>query len=320
VSAPERPRPRILVVTKIPPDLRSALAADYQLVDYAADAGGAGPFPPAPGFGIAVTMVYAGASAKLMDALPDVKLIASGGVGLDRIDLKEAGRRRIAVTHTPDELTEDTSDAAIGLIFGVLRRMVEADRFVRSGQWMKGHLSESRRVSGKTVGIVGLGKIGRAIARKASALGMPAMYTGPQRKADVPYMFCDSVCALAEQVDVLILSCPGGEATRGIVGAAELAALGRDGVLINLSRGTVVNEPALIQALQSGTIAGAGLDVFASEPAIDPRFASLENVVLQPHYAAITHDMRAATTRRLCNEIAAFVRGGPFLNVAFVAS
>jgi len=308
--------PRALVVTKIPADLRSALNSEYELTDYPADAASVGPFPRTPGFAIAVTMVYSGASAQLMDALPDLKLIASGGVGLDKIDLPEAARRGIAVTHTPDELTEDTSDAAVGLIFGVARRMVEADRFVRSGAWLNGHLSESRRVSGRRVGIVGLGKIGRAIARKCSALGLPVFYTGPHRKSDVDYRFCDSVRALAESVDILVLSCPGGAATRHIVGAAELAALGPDGILINVSRGSVVDEAAVIEALTSKTIAGAGLDVFASEPAIDPRFRVLENVVLQPHYAAITHEMRAATTERLCREIRAFVRGEAFLNVA----
>jgi hydroxypyruvate reductase len=311
-------KPRALIVTKIPADLRSALSSEYELIDYAADAASAGPFPRRPGFAIAVTMVYSGASAPLMDALPDLKLIASGGVGLDKIDLQEAARRGIAVTHTPDELTEDTSDAAVGLIFAVARRMVEADRFVRRGAWISGHMSESRRVSGRRVGIVGLGKIGRAIARKVSALGMAVFYTGPHRKNDVDYGFCDSVRALAESVDILVLSCPGGAATQYLVGAVELAALGRDGILINVSRGSVVDEAALIGALTNKTIAGAGLDVFASEPAIDERFRALENVVLQPHYAAITHEMRAATTERLCREIRAFVRGEAFLNVAAV--
>jgi hydroxypyruvate reductase len=312
----QKQKPTALIVAKLPPDLRTALGAEYELVDYPADAGSAGPYPRLPGFPIAVTLVYSGANAGLMDALPDLKLIASGGVGLDKIDLKKAARRGIAVTHTPDELTEDTSDAAIGLIFGVSRRMVEADRFVRSGRWLQGHMSDSRRVSGRNVGIVGLGKIGRAIARKASGLGMSVRYTGPHAKADVAHPFCDSVRSLAEAVDILVLSCPGGEATRGIIGAAELAALGREGILINVSRGSVVDEGALLAALTDGTIAGAGLDVFASEPAIDSRFQALENVVLQPHYAALTREMRSATTQRLCREIRAFVGGQPFLNVA----
>ena len=141
--------------------------------------------------------------------------------------------------------------------------MVEADRFVRGGHWRNGHMSESRRIAGRTVGIVGLGKIGRAIARKACALGMSVMYTGPRPKPDVAYPFCDSVRALAEHVNTLVVSCPGGAATQ-------------------------------------------------QEPAIDPRFRSLENVVLQPHYAAITHEMRIATTQRLCREIRAFVGGQAF--------
>ncbi|MGZ5811625.1 MAG: 2-hydroxyacid dehydrogenase [Xanthobacteraceae bacterium] len=316
MSAKQADKPRVLVVTKIPPDLRAALATEYELVDYPADAAGSGPFPPAPGHTIAVTMVYAGASAKLMEALPDLRLIASGGVGLDRIDLNEAKRRGIAVTHTPDELTEDTSDAAIGLIFAVSRRMVEADRFVRSGRWLKEQMSESKRVSGRRIGIVGLGKIGRAIARKATGLGMSVSYTGPQPKPDLPYTFVSDIAQMSRQVDVLVLSCPGGESTRGLIGRTELDALGSKGILINVSRGSVVDEPALIEALTNRTIAGAGLDVFASEPDIDPRFRTMENVVLQPHYAAITSEMRAATTERLCREIRSFVCREPFLNVA----
>jgi hydroxypyruvate reductase len=138
---------------------------------------------------------------------------------------------------------------------------------------------------------------------------MSVMYTGPRPKPDVPYGFCDGVGSLAEKVDILILSCPGGEATRCLIDRPQLKALGSSGILINVSRGSVVDEPALIDALTNGTIAGAGLDVFDSEPDIDQRFMSLENVVLQPYYAAITHEMRAATTRRLCREIGSFVAG-----------
>jgi hydroxypyruvate reductase len=306
----------ILIITNIPPDLREALAAEYEVADLGVNVTGGGPFPSKPGFKVAVTMTYAGANAALMDALLDLKLIASGGVGLDKIDLKAAVERGIAVTHTPDELTEDTADTAISLMYSTVRRTAEADRYVRAGKWKKSVMSDSRSLTGKKVGIVGLGKIGNAIARKAAGIGLRVFYTGPRPKPGVPYEFVDAVGALAKTVDILILSCPGGEATRNLIGRAELQQLGAHGFLINICRGSVVDQPALLDALTDGTIAGAGLDVYASEPNIDERFIAMENVVLLPHYAAFTSEMRASVTRRLCREIGAFIAGRPFLNVA----
>ncbi len=306
----------LLVVTRIPPDLRTALAEEYDLVDYPVNAATGGPFPPMPGYKVAVTMTYSGASAALMDALPDVKLIASGGVGLDKLDLKAAAQRGIAVCHTPDELTEDTADTAIALMYATVRRTAEADRYVRAGKWTQGQLSDSTSLVGKKVGVVGLGKIGQAIARRAAGLGLEVLYTGPRRKDGVPYAFVDSPLALAEKVDILILACPGGEATRHLLNNAVLEKLGPRGYVVNICRGTVVDEPALIEALQNKTIAGAGLDVFASEPNIDERFMTMENVVLQPHYAAFTKEMRVGVTKRICRDIRAFLAGQPFVNVA----
>ncbi|HKA81697.1 MAG TPA: 2-hydroxyacid dehydrogenase [Xanthobacteraceae bacterium] len=310
----DRRKPRLLAVSQIPPDLRAALAQRYELADHAALQGGA-----APGFDIAVTMSMHGVNAAQMDNLPDLKLIACNGAGLERIDLAEARRRGIAVCHTPDELAEDVADGAIALTYAIMRRVVEADRFVRAGRWMKERMAPSRRLAGKTVGIVGLGKIGRLVARRAEAIGMRVLYLGRKPKADVPYPFVADLLELAEKADVLILSCPGGEATRNLVGEAVLERLGRDGYLINVSRGSVVDEPALIAALQNGKIAGAALDVFASEPNIDPRFLALDNVVLQPHSASITHETRAAMLARLLGDIESFVEGRPFHDAAALA-
>jgi lactate dehydrogenase-like 2-hydroxyacid dehydrogenase len=187
---------------------------------------------------------------------------------------------------------------------------------VRAGRWTKERIGPSRRLAGKTVGIVGLGKIGRLVARRAGAIGMRVLYLGRKPKADVPYQFVADLLELAEQADVLILSCPGGEATRNLVGQAVLERLGRDGYLVNVSRGSVVDEPALIAALQDGKIAGAALDVYASEPSIDPRFLALDNVVLQPHSASITHETRAAMLARLLGDIESYVAGRPFHNAA----
>ncbi len=178
----DRTRPRLLAISQIPPDLRAALAQRYELADHAALSGGS-----APGFDIAVTMSMHGVNAAQMDNLPDLKLIACNGAGLERIDLAEARRRGIAVCHTPDELAEDVADGAIALTYAIMRRVVEADRFVRAGRWTKERIAPSRRLAGKTVGIVGLGKIGRLVARRAEAIGMRVLYLGRKPKADVPY-------------------------------------------------------------------------------------------------------------------------------------
>jgi lactate dehydrogenase-like 2-hydroxyacid dehydrogenase len=260
-----------------------------------------------------------GVNAALMDTLPDLKLIACNGAGLERIDLSEAKRRGIAVCHTPDELAEDVADCAIALTYAIVRRIVEADRFVRAGRWTKERMAPSRRLAGKTVGIVGLGKIGRVVAQRAQAIGMHVLYSGPKAKPAMPYPFVANILELAERSDVLILSCPGGEATRHLVGQAVLERLGPDGYLVNVARGSVVDEAALIAALQERKIAGAALDVFASEPNLDPRFLALDNVVLQPHSASITHETRAAMLARLIGDITAYAEGRPFHNAAATA-
>ena len=303
----------ILVLTTIPADLRTRLGAEYDLVDRAAIACSG---VDSSRFRIAVTTSMAGVDEATMASLPGLGLVACNGAGLDKIDLAAAARRGIAVAHTPDELTEDTGDFAIGLLYATARRIVEADRFVRAGLWTAGRMQPSRRVLGKTMGIVGLGKIGKAIARRAVGIGMTVAYTGRNRQSGVSYVFEPDLGLLAEQADVLVLSCAGGEATRNLVGAAILERLGPDGILINISRGSVVDEPALIAALQNKTVAAAGLDVFASEPAIDERFLALENVVLQPHYASLTHETREALVGRISADIASYLAGKPFYDAA----
>src|SRR5215470_18210605 len=211
--------PRLLMISPIPADLRAVLEQKYGMTDYATLGGGPGKPVPAPGFDIAVTMSVYGIDAAQLAALPNVKLVACNGAGLERIDLAAARARGVAVCHTPDELAEDVADAAIALTYAIMRRVVEADRFVRSGRWTKERMAPSRRLAGKTVGIVGLGKIGRVVARRAGAIGMHILYFGPKAKAAVPYPFVATMLELAERSDVLLLSCPGGEATRHLVGA-----------------------------------------------------------------------------------------------------
>lgn len=299
------PDRRILVLAPIPPELRARLQASYELVEYRREAGA--PLPPAPGFRVAVTTSVAGADKAMLAALPDLGLLACNGTGLDQIDMDEATRRGILVRHTPDVVTEDTADFAIGLMYAASRRIAEADRFVRAGRWGRERMTPSRRLYDKRLGIVGLGRIGAAIARRAAGIGMTVSYTGPRPKPEAHFPFVPDIGELAEAVDVLVLSCPGGASTRHIVDAAVLRRLGPDGILVNVSRGSVVDEDALVAALQDGTIAGAGLDVFAAEPELDARFLTLENAVLQPHYAAVTRETRGAMADLLDRAIGAFL-------------
>jgi hydroxypyruvate reductase len=306
---PQHTGPKFLVVTTIPPDLRAALAQRYALSDMS-DAGAAS------GYAVAVTTSMRGFDRPLFERMPDLRLIVCNGAGLDGIDLAEARRRKVAVCHTPDELAEDVAEAAIALTYAIMRRVAEADRFVRSGRWRKERIAPSRRVAGKHMGIVGLGRIGGRIAQHAQGIGMQVSYSGRRPVAGVAHAFVPSLLDLAEQADVLVLSCPGGQATRGLVDRAVLERLGPDGYLVNVSRGSVVDEPALLDALEKGTIAGAALDVFAREPDIDPRFIALDNVVLQPHSASITRETRAAMIARLLRDVDAFLAGRSFHNAA----
>ena len=269
----------------LPPELRAALRGAHALVEDS-------PGLDAAQFAVAVTTSMAGADAATLARLPGLRLSCCNGVGLDRIDMEAAARRGIVVRHTPDAVRMDTADAAVALLFATVRRVAEADRFVRGGNWLRGRMAPSRRVTGMRVGIVGLGAIGATIAARLSGPGLVVAYTGPREKA-VPYRFVAEVGALAAESDVLILSCPGGAATRGMVDAAVLKQLGPEGYLVNVSRGSVVDEGALLTALEAGGIAGAGLDVFAVEPGLDARFSRLESVVLEPHYAAVTREARA---------------------------
>lgn len=292
---------RIVVASAIPPELREVLSRDNELVALADGS--------MPGFDIAVTTSVGGAGEALFARLPDLRLLLCNGTGLENIDLTAASRRGIVVRNTPDEVTDDTADFAIGLIYAVLRRIAEADRFMRSGRWGAERMSPATRVFDRTIGIVGLGKIGQTIARRATGIGMTVLYTGPRAKPGMPYEYVADIGDLAERVDVLVLSCPGGPDTHHIVDAAVLGRLGAKGVLVNVSRGSVVREDDLLAALTNGIIGGAGLDVFATEPAFDQRFAAFENVVLAPHYAAVTKETRYGIATTLANAAADFRAG-----------
>jgi len=233
-----------------------------------------------------------GADAAMMDACPGAKIISCYGVGVDAIDLPAARARGIAVTNTPDVLTEEVADMAFALLLATARAIPEGDAYVRSGTWaQRGPMRLTTRVWGKRLGIVGLGRIGRAIARRAEGFGMAIAYSGRVRK-EVPYAFHASPAALAPEVDILIVSAAGGAATAGLVDRSAIEALRPGAIFVNVSRGSVVDEAALVAALASGRIGAAGLDVFLNEPAIDPVFATFPNVVLSPHQASGTVETR----------------------------
>ncbi len=246
--------------------------------------------------------------ATLLDSLPALEIIAINGVGYDGIDLAATKARGIAVTTTPDVLTDDVADLAIGLMLAVQRRIVANDRAVRDGGWQ---VALSRRASGRRIGIFGLGRIGRAIAKRAAPFASELHYTARSAKPDFAGVFHADIASLAAACDVLIIAAPGSEATSHIVDAGALGALGEDGILINIARGSLVDELALVAALQDGTIAGAGLDVFADEPALPDALKAMDQVVLSPHQGSATVDGRAAMAALVVANLDAHFDGRP---------
>jgi len=261
----------------------------------------------------AATTAFRGMDAATMAKLPKLKIVSHFGVGVDSVDVAAASARGVKVTNTPDVLTDDVADLTIGLLLATVRRICAGDRYVRAGKWAQGSFPLTDTIQGKTLGIVGMGRIGRAIARRAEAFNLKIAYQGPNRKADLAYPYFADPAALAKEVDFLVAACPGGEATRGLVSRAVIEALGPQGVFVNISRGSVADEPALIEALTDGRLGGAGLDVFATEPRIPEAFFTMENVVLQPHVGSATHPTRRAMGQLVVDNLAAFFAGKPLV-------
>lgn len=249
----------------------------------------------------------------LLDSLPAVEIVAVFGVGYDGIDVAAARERNIVVSHTPGVLTDDVADLALALLLSVARKVAAADRFVRRGGWPKGPMPLAAKVSGSCIGIIGLGRIGKAIAKRAEAFGMVVAYTDLRPLPDVRYAYHPTALALARAVDFLIVSAYGGPSTQGMVNADILAALGPRGFLVNIARGALVDEGALVEALVKGTIAGAGLDVFAHEPKVPPALLEMENVVLTPHMASATEETRHAMADLVVGNLLAHFAGEPLL-------
>ncbi|MGC9270696.1 2-hydroxyacid dehydrogenase [Acidiphilium sp.] len=256
----------------------------------------------------------------LIDRLPCLELIANFGVGYDSVDVAAAAARGIVVTNTPDVLNDEMGDFTIGLLLATIRRLPQADRYLRAGQWAQGAFPLGASLRGRRIGIAGMGRIGRVVAHRLSGFDVPVAYYARNRNSDLPYRHYRDLCALAGDVDILIVVLPGGAATHHAVDAAVLAALGRDGVLINVARGSVVDEVALIDALSAGRILAAGLDVFAAEPLVPATLIGMDNVVLLPHIGTATHHTRGLMGELLLRNVMSWFEGiGPVTPIAITA-
>ena len=244
---------------------------------------------------VAVTSGVWGVRAEHMDRLPALEAIVNFGVGYDPTDVVEARRRGIVVSNTPGVLTDCVADTTVWLVLDTMRRLAAADRFVRRGEWAEGRVPAlARKVTGARVGILGLGRIGRAVTQRLAAFDTEISYTGRSEKPDVAWRFVPDLVDLARDVDVLVICAAGGDSSRGLVGREVLDALGPDGFLVNIARGSVVDEPELVKALEEGRLAGAGLDVFADEPHVPAALLDRDDVTLLPHVGSGTVETREA--------------------------
>jgi lactate dehydrogenase-like 2-hydroxyacid dehydrogenase len=304
-------KPDILLVEPMMPEVEAQLDAAYNVhrLFQAKD-----PAPLIATVGPSIRAIATGgqhgAKNEIVDALPALEIIAINGIGTDAVDLDRARARGIRVTTTPDVLTDDVADLAIGLMLAASRRICVADRFVRAGHWPSARLPLSAKVSGKRLGIFGLGHVGRAVARRAEGFAMAIAYCEPH-PADVAYRFVPDLEVLAGEADFLVIAASGGPATRGVVNRPVLDALGPVGILINVARGSVVDEAALVAALAEGRLGGAGLDVFAHEPNVPEALWTMDNVVLQPHQASATVETRRAMADLVLANLAAHFAGRP---------
>lgn len=301
-------KPGLLLVGGITDAMRARLERDFTLHAAPLD-----PVAQPDGIVAILTNGHHGVPTDLMAALPALRVISCFGVGYDAIDATEAARRGILVSHTPDVLNAEVANTAILLWMAVARKLVALDTYVRAGRWARdGHPPLTRSVQGKTVGIVGLGRIGQAIADRLAVFDAEILYH-TRSPRDVAYEYVADLRAMATRSDCLIVITPGGPATRHLVDAPVLDALGPQGILVNVARGTVVDEAALVKALQDARLGGAGLDVFEAEPQVPEALFAMDNVVLQPHVGSATVETRAAMGKLTCDNLFQFLKDGRVL-------
>ncbi|OSP55396.1 2-hydroxyacid dehydrogenase [Pseudoruegeria sp. SK021] len=257
----------------------------------------------------------AGCSRQIIEALPALEIISSFGVGYDAVDVEAAREHNVRVTNTPDVLNDCVAEVTLALMLALAHRLPEAERYTREGRWeAEGNFPLTEELTGKTVGIIGLGRIGKTIARLCQAFQMQVVYHGRSEQAHQPFPYYADPVSMAQDVDWLVVIAPSTDSTRGIVSRKVLTALGPEGRLVNVARGDLVDEPALIEMLASGGIAGAALDVFAQEPHVPEALRKLENVVLLPHQGSATHKTRASMGDLVVKNLRAYLRGQPLIS------
>jgi hydroxypyruvate reductase len=308
------PSPTVLSVAKLSPLFASQLDAAFAVHDRLHQTDPAAFAAAAPAIRAIAASGESKVDADLIAQLPKLEIISVMGVGYDGIDVAAAQARGAVVTHTPNVLNDDVADLAIGLMLSAARQLPAADRYVRAGAWPNGPMPLARKMSGARLGLVGMGRIGQAIAHRAAAFGMSIAYTARNARPALPFKHVASATALAAESDYLVVITPGGAGTRKLINAEVLAALGTKGILVNVARGSVVDEAALIDALERGVIGGAGLDVFENEPNVPERLRALPHVVLAPHIGSATTQTRQAMADLAFGNLRAHFAGQPLLS------
>ena len=285
----------LLQVAQLPPFLMERLEKEYTIHDFIDPAD---PDALLDEVGPKIRGILAGGmkgpNANLINRLPNLEIISSFSVGFDATDVVAAQARDVIVTHTPEVLTGDVADLAMTFILMAPRRIGEAERFLRDGKWLQGRMELGTTVRGKRLGIVGLGRIGKAVARRSEVFGLHIGYFDIKPMGDLPYRYYPTLLELAAASDILLVACEGGEANRGLVSADVIEAVGPNGFLVNTARGPIVDQTALVSALKAGRLKGAALDVFDGEPQVPAELMAMENVVLTPHIASSTEETRRA--------------------------
>lgn len=308
-------KPHILLIEPMMPFVEAELEQGYVLHRWNGET-----LPSGVSIRGVVTGGGTGLPRKLMDALFDLEIITINGIGTDAVNLVEAARRNIAVTVTRDVLTDDVADLAMALMLSALRDLLPGDALVRQGLWGSKGLPLSRKVSGAKLGIVGMGQVGQAIARRAQAFSMPVSYFS-RRDLSLPGIpFVADLKALAKASDVLVVATSGGAQSRHLISEDIIEAVGPEGLLVNVARGSVVDEEALVRALKDGRLGRAALDVFADEPHVPQALTTMSSVVLQPHRASATIETRTAMGRLVLDNLAAHFAGTPLLTPVFPAT
>ena len=303
----------VLTASRLPPLYLEPLSAAYTVHDRLHETDAAALAAIAPQVQAIAASGESKVSAELMAKLPALKLISVMGVGYDGVDVAAAQARGVTVTHTPDVLNDEVADTTLGLMLSAARQLPAADRYVRAGLWPKGPMPLQRKMSGARLGLVGMGRIGKAIAHRAVAFDMKIAYTSRTPKPELFYPFYETATALAADSDFLVVITPGGAGTRHLINAEVLKALGPKGILVNVARGSVVDEAALIEALKNGTLGGAALDVFANEPQVPQALIDMPHVVLAPHIGSATKETRQAMADLALGNLRAFFAGEPLL-------